>query len=480
MLIKLFSLGSLLYSVILLAPPLHAEDNPIDLPDLGYSATESLPKKMELSLRYRLLSYVCQEIVTDPELYYAIDNLGHRVAPPGTSQQVQYLLIKDPQVNAFSAPGGTIGINTGLMAMVEDEAELASVLAHEIAHFRQHHLARTLANYQRYSAPQIAGTIAALLLSRRSAEVGQAALATTIAASSQMQLNYSRSFEQEADNLAITYLTGTGFNPKGLATFLNRLHNQTKLSSQILSPYLLTHPLTTERIAEAEARMQDLPDKSGNTQNSRFLALQARLRVLTSSPSQDVLGYYRQLQTKKNPWDRYGYALALHQTGASREGYAMIKELQQKDPDHLGYRLAYGEIATALDEWDQAKQIYEETLALYPDNYPTLMGYAQWWLKKGNPKQALKLIEDYQRKHPNQLNLNDYQTLALAAAQNHQPGISQGYLATYHMGCGNPKTALEHLRLALKDKNLNEKEVSIFSNQIKEISSILKTVESGF
>ena len=166
-------------------------------------------------------------------------------------------LVRDRSVNAFALPGGYIGVHLGLIAMTATRDELASVLAHELSHVTQRHIARNIANSSRQSLISAAAMILGVLAASRadSMDAANAVITGGQAAAIQGQLNFSRDMEREADRIGFAIMTGAGFAPDGMADMFEKLSHSSRLNDSGNFPYLRSHPLTTERIGEARARL---------------------------------------------------------------------------------------------------------------------------------------------------------------------------------------------------------------------------------
>ena len=168
-------------------------------------------------------------------------------------------LVRDRSVNAFALPGGYMGVHLGLIAMTAAPAELASVLAHELSHITQRHIARSVANSKHQSllglATLVAGVLAASRAGRGSGDALNAAILGSQALAVQGQLNFSRDMEHEADRVGFALMAGAGFAPGGMAAMFEKLDQSARLNDSGGFPYLRSHPLTSERIGEARARM---------------------------------------------------------------------------------------------------------------------------------------------------------------------------------------------------------------------------------
>ncbi|MFM6986287.1 MAG: M48 family metalloprotease [Hydrogenophaga sp.] len=167
----------------------------------------------------------------------------------------ELMISRDKRVNAFALPGGYLGVNLGLLAVTETPQELASVLAHELSHVSQRHIARMLAR-QDQGAPWLMGAmVLAMLAARANTEVASAAMAGSQAVAAQTQLNFSRDMEREADRVGFGVLSGAGFDPKGFVTMFDKLQQAARHNDSGSFPYLRSHPLTSERIADMQARV---------------------------------------------------------------------------------------------------------------------------------------------------------------------------------------------------------------------------------
>lgn len=192
-------------------------------------------------------------------------------------------LVRDKEVNAFALPGGYVGVNLGMIAMTSTRDELASVLAHEMSHITQRHIARSIGNARRQSILSLAGMLAGLVVASRagtsSVDTAEAAVVGSQALAAQGQLNFSRDMEREADRVGYQVMTGAGFAPSGMADMFEKLEQSTRLNDAGGYPYLRSHPLTTERIGEARARMGTAPQVARPNVLEATTA-QARARVM--------------------------------------------------------------------------------------------------------------------------------------------------------------------------------------------------------
>ena len=232
------------------------------LPDLGDESQSIISTGQERRLGEMVVRQIRASgaYLDDPEVNDYLNELGHRLvaAMPEGRQDFDFFGIGDPSINAFALPGGFIGVHMGLILLTQNESELAAVLAHEITHVTQHHMARSLAGQQRSLIYSLAAMAVAIAASRAGgSSTGQAvpaALAAAQALSLQSQINFTREHEYEADRIGFQRLDAAGFDVTAMATFMDRLQKSSRFADGAAPSYLRTHPVTYERIAGAQAR----------------------------------------------------------------------------------------------------------------------------------------------------------------------------------------------------------------------------------
>ena len=250
-----------------LLPPAYAQSN---LPALGDTSSEDF----NIGAERRLGDAIMREILRDPDyiddpilleylqslwvpLVVAAQSLGDLDADLKQRFAYEPFLVRDRSVNAFALPGGFVGVHLGLMAITQTRDELASVLAHEMTHVNQRHIARGFANSKQQSLITAAAMILGVLAATRSggADAANAMIIGGQAVGMQGQLNFSRDMEREADRIGMAMMSTAGFQPSGMGAMFERLQQASRLNDYGGFPYLRSHPLTTERIGEARARL---------------------------------------------------------------------------------------------------------------------------------------------------------------------------------------------------------------------------------
>lgn len=438
----------LLWQELVLAAPAPA------LPDLGDESAVSISPLEERRLGEEFMreARAQLDILDDPEATEYLQALGLRLTRSArTEAPFRFFLVNNPTINAFAVPGGFVGVHTGLILAARNEAELAAVLAHETAHITQRHIPRMIAESQRTMGPALAAILAGILLAASGKGGGEAAILLTTAGMAQHELNFTRSFEEEADRIGMGILDGAGFDARAMPAFFERLEAQNRLNEVNVPEFLRTHPITGRRIAESRDHAQAFavrrnPDETG------FLHAQARLRVLTTKPEEALKGFRSALDPKnsKAPTaaDRYGLAVALLATreteAAQRESIALLA----RNPDYLPYRILRAETDMAAGKTDAGLALYAKTLQQTPDSLALTQRYAEALLRAKRAEEARTLLDRTIRRRSDEPAL--YRMLATAAGEAGRPLEAHRAFGEYYYHIGQPRAAVEQFELALR------------------------------
>jgi len=424
-----------------------------NLPTLGDPTLDSFSSQQEQQMGlafYRSLR-ANLTFIEDLQINYYLTSIGKRLAShsDAAGDEFHFFIIKAPTINAFAGPAAYIGIHTQLILEAENESQLASVLAHEIAHVSQRHLARAFDNSGQSTALTIATLLAAILVGTQDSQAGQAVLMSGIASSQQSSINFTRSNEYEADRVGIGILTDTGINPEGMVEFFEILLDK---SPEGGIEYLRTHPLSSNRVSEAKDRVEkkseDLPKD-----NLDFQFTKARLVVLLSQQPE----YYLDDEVVGNGLiGQYQKALAAIRV---QEPDIAIKILQKlaKQHQHPWIPLALAEAYTVKNDDKTALDILNGLAKLYPGYLPVTMAQVNSLNNNSMPDKSITILK-------NQLQINDYAIIHEALAKSY---YANGQISAALESTGNQYARQGYIELAIQqyDNALNQANISPSTRQ---------------
>ncbi len=461
-------------ALLLIASPFVSASS---LPDLSSSTSRVLSTEEQHRLGESLYRGIVEsgQLISDPVVNNYINNLGQHLlsAAPHSPYTFTFFVIDNPQINAFAMFGGYIGIYSGLISAAKTDAELASVIAHEIAHVTQNHLLRTIEKSSHMEGAITAALLAAILLGGDAPELAEAAVTTVIAGQQQQQLSFSRSHEQEADRLGIERLSSANFDPHAMARFFSLLHEKSRYSATA-PEFLQTHPVTTERISEAQNRAYQLP----SIEDSSTIELQAIQARLTLSHNKDSDQLIRELTGQRGIKEQYTLALALIENQRYKEALEIIKIVLKEFPNVLSFQLTKATIYQAMNRWKLAEESYREILDISPYNRPTTTALVKLHMVRGEYKKGRDLLIKLAQYTP--LKADEFRLLAkIAHTQNNSAerhiNLSEAFILE-----GKSEQALNELLAAKKytaDNFYLNNRVDARIEEIQAISTLKKRQE---
>lgn len=456
----------------------------IALPEMGDSAGALISPREEHEIGQAFYWRLQQttDLVDDPEVTSYIHSLGYRLASNSDAPNLDYtfFVVPDASVNAFATPGGYVGVNSGLILTADSEDEVASVMAHEIAHITQRHILRSFENSKRMTIPRTAALIAAALLGAADPRAGSAAIMAVQAGSVQSQIDYTRAHEAEADNLGMHTLVKAGFNPNAMPNFFEKLQQASRYyGGSAIPEFLRTHPVTTSRIADARGRAVKYDVTTRLSDHEQFYLIKEKLRVMAAQNPNDIVTYYES-QLKRDDIEhpeamRYGYVLALLKDRQYTSARTQLKMLIDEEPDRLSYQLALADIEMAVGRTQAALDIYEDNQRLYPDDRALSLNQVNALLKVGQPVKAAKLLQA-------QLDLGEnsrdiYKLMAQAKGDMGQTSQSHVWLAEFYYSSGLLRAAADQLHLAAESAGRNEYELAKIASRLREVENAISEME---
>ncbi|KFA97237.1 beta-barrel assembly-enhancing protease [Vibrio sp. ER1A] len=383
----------------------------LDLPDIGTAAGATLTIDQELIYgdAYMRMIRASSPIVNDPVLNEYVDSIGHRLVSSANDVKTPFtfFMIRDRNINAFAFFGGYVALHTGLFLHAHTESELASVMAHEIAHVTQRHLARRMEDEARRSPATVAALVGSLLLAIAAPQAGMAALTATTAGSMQASINYTRSNEKEADRFGIATLARAKFDVNDMPRFFGRLADEYRYASKP-PPMLLTHPLPEDRITDTRERAQSYPPLRVQPSINYHLARARIVARYAGIKSASAMDWFERTARKAGPKIQdsfeYGKALVYLDTNKLDDAEAILDKLLKKDPNNNFYLDAASDLYIAQKQPEKAAELMKEVLTVKPNNPVITINYANALLKGEKYKDAIQVLQRYTHEHPNDTN----------------------------------------------------------------------------
>jgi beta-barrel assembly-enhancing protease len=406
-LVRRVALAFALSSVLSVASAGSTEE--LKLPNLGESSTSMFSSEFEYQLGRAWLGVFRSQVPTidDPLLFDYLKNLIYKLITHSNleDRRIDLVIVDNPTINAFAVPGGVVGIHNGLLLWAETEDELATVLAHEIAHLSQRHFSRGV-EYQKKMQPlTLAAMLASfVLMATAGGDTGMAALSATQAAAQDSALRYSRANEQEADRIGMQTIVDAGMDPYAAPAMFERMLQAMRYStnSEQLPEFLRSHPLSESRVADTRNRARKYPKKIREP-DLDYQLMRARVVIqLAQTPEQAVARFRGELEG--TPLSReaaiYGLVLALTNAGRADQAALELDTIWSKSPDRLEYIIADAEIDMAQNRPDQAAKKLAKRVQVSPGNHPLTMSYATALLKNQQPHIAEEVLLAQSKRRP--------------------------------------------------------------------------------
>ena len=398
-----------------------------DLPLLGENSAINIEQEKRIGYGFyrRLLELGVVE--TNPILHNYLNELGARLLS-GLDLRLRdyhFFIVKDLSVNAFAVPGGYIGVNVGLILRTQNQDQLASVLAHEIAHVRLMHGLQLMEKSSGVSNTSIITMLVGILLAGVNPELGSAVLFGGMAGSQQAMINYTREYEYEADRLGIELLQGGNFDPQGMVDFFRMMERISGNSEFQSIEYLRTHPVNDNRIAEVENRIRTLRVvKSGADYFPMF---------------RDYL-LYLSLDRVEYAGSNFRKALAQIKIGEFALANLSLEKLYRQDSENVWYGYVYAENLENMNQLDEARQVYQKLLEIYPDQFALSLRYIRLLKSAGDFDSALVVARRLEKRFPREKRI--YKELSEIYSELQQPINRMMAEAEYHRLSGNYQLAI--------------------------------------
>jgi beta-barrel assembly-enhancing protease len=467
---------ALVCALMIAAQPVFVSAQSINavLPDLGDESSSVLSARDERKIGETAVNQLRSQgvILNDPEVNAYLTELVERLrlGSPEIKQKFEVFAVNDPGINAFALPGGYLGVNLGIIVLAQTESELAGVLAHEMAHVTQSHIARSLAGQQRAGWVSMAALALAILAARSNGQVAQAAVASAQAYSIQSQLDYTREFEREADRIGFQMLEKSKLDPHAMPSMFERLQRATRANDSALVPnYLRTHPVTYERIADAQARTA-LVNYRQPKESEDFHYVRALVRSYLGDRADTRVYFEDQLKERKFNHEaatRYGLVAALLQSKDFAAAKRELNLLEAMNPNHPMVEAMAGLVLQESGDRPAALKRYAAALSRYPMHKQLYVDFPDALLKQGDAKAAVTFMETAIAKFPNDATLFEIAAKANATLGNKLQ--QHRYLGEAYARSGNLQGAVEQFTLATRAADGDFFQASMVQARLREV-----------
>ncbi len=373
-----------------------AQTGRVNLPELGNSASNMLSNSEEREYAAGLIRQMrAYELLNeDPLINDFFSNMGYKLAAnsdqPGAA--FTFVILDQPVINAFAAPGGVIALYSGLILLADTQDEVAGVLSHEIAHITQLHMYRAFEKAKTMNVLAMLAMLGLILVSGGNGEVIQGAVMGSQAMAAQAQINFTRHNEVEADRVGIRTLSAAGYDPHGMADFFEKMGKTSRASGEGPPEFLRTHPVSVNRIAEAKSRIQNLPSVEAG-EGRQFYIVQARLRALLENDPKKAIEHFKNelrepLTDARRNGNLYGLAIATQRNSQFDEAEAILSKLLEKEPSQLAFQLQMANLHRKRGHPQQAIDSLAELYQSFPGNQAIAIEYGKALLDQSDPAMA--------------------------------------------------------------------------------------------
>ena len=470
----------IIYLLILVSSNLSSSEE--DLPVIGDSSSSVISIASEYNLGRLYMAQLRRTLpeYIDPVSQDYSEHLVYRLSEFSelSDRRLEIALIDEKSVNAFAAPGGIIGINAGLIFHADTEGQLASVLSHELAHLSQRHFARRM---QRQKDRSLANSLMILgSIALAGATSNPNALLVGQQAITQQNLSFSRGDEQEADRIGFKNMVSAGFDPKSTSYMFEKLQSLSRLSGSNELEFLRSHPLTKNRIADAQSRAQGFENKNYRNSLDYDLVRNRTIVHFSEVPRQAVTIFQKELTDSSDEREKleayYGLALAYSRDNKHSQALNSMRQALEMDSENLMLQIGLLELHIEAENYFEAEALASSLLSTNPYNYPISMLYNRVLMNKGDYKLGEKILKDLTLKRPKDPQVWYW----LAEVQGLDKNLIGLHLsrAEYFFLTGSYETSIKHLRMALDLTGNNFQLTESIHNKIERSHKSIEALKS--
>ena len=439
-----------------------------NLPSLPSLGPPSEDEETRISREFRREAKKHLKFINNPEVERYVERIGRRILSATGPQSFDYrfFVVDDSQLNAFAVPGGSIYLYTGLIERAKSTDELAGVLGHEIVHIKARHMARSSGP----DAISILSLLGMVLLARTGAG-GQAAGVVGQAVAATRQAAYSRQLEMESDTLGTRYMATAGFDPKGTIAFLKTLDQERALNPIDVPAYIMTHPITQERVANAELVVRSLGPTQPRPEAPEALKKVQIIIQTERTTRAAVVNEYENLAQKspENPEVLYLLGFAQQLQGQLPQAQRNYEKSQKLRPDNPGLQRDLGRLYGEAGEFASARTAFDRALALEPNEPLTYLYLGEMLEKAGDLRSAAGAYLNAQNLAP----LWDRPPYRLGNVYGKLDRLGDGYyyLGRSHLLQDEDERAIADFERALKIAGENSPRGQLIKEELKTLKS---------
>jgi len=449
------------------------------LPDLGDASQAVVSPAQERKLGEAAMRQIHASgaYLDDPEVEAYLNTLGQRLAAQiaGPHPDFEFFAIADPAINAFALPGGFVAVHTGLILLTQSESELAGVMAHEISHVTQHHIVRAIATQQKNDLVTLGAMLLGILAARSRPDMANATIAGSQALNVQLAINYTREHELEADRIGFQLLDKAGFDTRGMPAMFERLQRVMRpYDDNNIQRYQRTHPITSERIADALNRSETRPYRQ--VPDSReFHFVRALIRSYQGDTARDAITDFESSLAEHKYNDegatRYGLVAALLRDKQFPKAALELAKLEKSSPPHPMIEAVAGQLLIQSGQLPAAIRRYQAALQRYPTHMQLVYDYPDALIQSGQHAQAIQFIEGQLVRLPNDARLHQLAAQSYAAlGKKMQQHAHQG---EYYARIGNLRGAIDQFESAIKAGDGNFYQISTAESRLRTLKQEL-------
>ena len=378
-----------------------AQTGRVYLPELGNSASEVLSNSEEREYAESLIRQMraYELLIEDPLINDFFSDMGYSLASNSDKPEssFHFVVLDQPVVNAFAAPGGVIALHSGLILLAETQDEVAGVLSHEIAHITQLHMYRAFEKGKTMNVIAMLAMLGLILASGGDGQVITGAVLGAQGMAAQAQINFTRHNEIEADRVGIRTLSAAGYDPQGMADFFEKMGSTSRVNGEGPPEFLRTHPVSVNRVAEAESRIQNMPQVD-HAEGHQFYIVQARLRALLEGDPKKTIKHFstelkKDLTSARTNVNLYGLAIARQRNAEYDKAEVILSELLEEDPSRLAFQLQMANLNLKRGRNEEAIESLAELYLTFPGNQAIALEYGKALLNQSKPDQAEIALE---------------------------------------------------------------------------------------